>query len=569
MAQRPHEPVDILLKAYRAGLISRRRIMALAVKIPALAAGSHAEMAGASGTHPAASALVHYQDVPQGGELQMAYDVAVADTLNQHRSNFTVSRMVARHVLDCLTWVNPADGTVNPWLADSWEISPDGLEYTFTLRQGVTFHDGTPFNAEAVKANFDNTMDPDQRPGFAYQALGGTAYEATEVVDDSTVKVTFTAPHAPFLLYLSDGGTGIDSPEALAAGGEDYGVTSLVGSGPYRFVEWVKDSHVTLEKNPDYASAPAAFGFTGPTPLDRLTFREVPEPSVRASAVVNGEIEIARIIEPNVPDVQGAEGVEIIATPKAGSTRMYLMNTAKAPTDDINVRRAINMSIDKEAMLQLPGWAGYGRPGIAPLPSNMVPNGDLSMLMEYDIPYDLEGANTLLDENGWALNGDVREKDGVQLVLDMVTTQNDVDAGQIEPIDGFLNEIGARLNIRAGDFNFWIDTVQQTDFHMTLMSDSGYIGVGIIEEFFREGEPFANYGLANPELNELIDAAVAAPTLEEQWENLIPAMAIIMQEVVGVMAWEQDYLDAASSRIGGLAYNEVGFPWFYGTYLSE
>ena len=88
----------------------------------------------------------------------------VADTLNQHRSNFTVSRMVARHVLDCLTWVNPADGTVNPWLADSWEISPDGLEYTFTLRPDVTFHDGTPFNAEAVKANFDTTMDPSSVP---------------------------------------------------------------------------------------------------------------------------------------------------------------------------------------------------------------------------------------------------------------------------------------------------------------------------------------------------------------------------------------------------------------------
>ena len=102
--------------------------------------------------------------------------------------------------------------------------------------------------------------------------------------------------------------------------------------------------------------------------------------------------------------------VEVIATPKAGSTRMYLMNTAKAPTDDINVRRAINMAIDKETMLQLPGWAGFGRPGLAPLPSNMVPNGDLSMLVEYDIPYDLEGANALLDENGWVLNGDLREK---------------------------------------------------------------------------------------------------------------------------------------------------------------
>ncbi len=568
MKRTPDNGARVLVAGYQAGLISRRRILALAAKMPvvaaALAAAGHLQAAGA-----ARRAKLALRQATPGGELVMAYDQAVADTLNQHRSNFTVSRMVARHVLDNLVAVNPADGSVNPWLAESWEISPDGLQYTFKLRQGVVFHDGTPFNAQAVKRNFDETMDPNQRPGFAYQALGGTSYDRTEVVDDATVRVVFKQPHAAFLLYLSDGGTGIDSPAALDQHGADYGVSALVGSGPYKFVEWVKDDHVTLEKNPDYNWSSPAFAHSGPTPLDRLVFREVPEASVRAQAVVQGEIQMARIIEPNVPEVEGQPGVQIIATPKAGTCRMYLMNTAKAPTDDINVRRAINMAIDKEAMLQLPGWAGYGRPGLAPLPSNMVPNRDLSELEQYDIPYDLEGARALLDEAGWTLNGDLREKNGQQLVLDMVTTTNDVDAGQIEPIDGFLNEIGARLNIRAGDFNFWIDTVQKTDFHMTLMSDSGYIAVGLIEEFFREGEPFANYGLKNPELNRYIDQAVAAPTLEEQWANLFPAMALIMQEVVGVMGWEQDYLDAASERVQGLTYNEVGFPYFYGASLAE
>jgi len=166
------------------------------------------------------------------------------------------------------------------------------------------------------------------------------------------------------------------------------------------------------------------------------------------------------------------------------------------------------------------------------------------------------------------LNGDVREKDGVKLIFDMVTTQTDVDAGQIEPIDGFLREAGMQLNIRAGDFNFWIDGYQKGDYHMTLMSDSGYIGVGIVEEFFRAGEPFATTGLDNPEVNDLIDKAVAATTLEEQWTNLMPAMGLIMQEVVGVMAWEQDYLDVASDKLQGLAYNEVGFPWYYGASLA-
>ena len=572
MSRQPESYARVLLDGYRAGLISRRRIMALAAKLPALAAAMAAGGylgAGAVGAAPRRVARVARQEGQQGGTLTMAYDQAVADTLNQHRSNFTVSRMVARHVLDCLTAVNPADGSVNPWLAESWQISPDGLEYTFTVRQGVTFHDGTPFNAEAVKVNFDTTMDPNQRPGFAYQALGGTAYDRTDAVDDRTVKVFFKQPHAAFLLYLSDGGTGIDSPAALAEHGENYGVAALVGSGPFKFVEWIKDDHVTLERNPDYNWASPAFAHSGPALLDQLIFREVPEASVRAQAVLAGEVDMARIIEPNIPELRGAENVEIIATPKAGTCRMYLMNTAKAPTDDIRVRRALNMAVDKEAMLQLPAWAGYGRPGLAPLPSNMVPNGDLSSLEQYDIPYDLEGARALLEEAGWVLNGDLREKDGQQLVLDMVTTQSDIDAGQIEPLDGFFNEVGARLNIRGGDFNFWIDTVQKEDFHVTLMSDSGYIAVGLIEEFFRTGEPFANYGLDNPELNAAIDAAVAAPNLEQQWEHLFRAMALIMQEVPGIMAWEQDYLDAAQTRVEGVAYNEVGFPHFYGASIAQ
>lgn|GEM_PF-721454 len=573
MKQEPVNSVDVLIDGYQSGMISRRRIMALAAKMPALAAalaaGTQLNSAGAAGIGSAVRSLTRAQDTTQGGSLTMAYATTVGDTLNQHRSNYTVSRMIARHVLECLTWVNPADGSVNPWLAESWTISEDGLVYTFKLKQGVMFHDGTPFNAAAVKANFESSMNPDERPGFAYQALGGSSFTSVEAVDDSTVTVTFSAPHAAFLLYLSDGGTGIDSPTALEADGADYGTTALVGSGPYIFKEWIADDHVTLEKNPDYTGGPATFGFTGPTPLDTLIFRDVPEATNRAQAVVNNEIQIARIIEPNVPEVDGQEGVTVIATPKAGSCRMYLMNSTKAPLDDINVRKAINMAIDKVTMLTLPGWAGFGRPGIAPLPSNMVPNGDLSSIAQYDIAFDIDAANALLDEGGWVLNGDVREKDGVKLIFDMLTTQTDVDSGQIEPIDGFLREAGMQLAIKAGDSNFWIDGFQAGDYHMTLMSDSGYIGVGIVEEFFRAGEPFATTGLDNAEVNDLIDKAVAATTLEELWANLMPAMGLIMQEVVGVMAWEQDYLDAASTKIQGLAYNEVGFPWFYGTSLSS
>ncbi len=565
--------IETVVRSFEAGIISRRQVMSLAVKVPAiaaaLAAAGHLQSTSAAGLPFGGAALSRNQDAAQGGELIYALERIVSDTLNQHRSTDTISRVIARNVLDGLVAVNPADGSVNPWLAESWEVSPDGLSYTFKLRQDVVFHDGTPFNAAAVKRNFDETVDPAQKPGFGFTAMGSDAYDSTEVVDDFTVKVNFKQPFAAFLLYLSDGGLGIDSPTAMDAGGANYGITSLVGSGPYKFVEYVQTDHVSLEKNPDYAWPAAVFGVTGPTPLDKLTFREVPESSVRAQAAVQGEVQIARIVEPNVPEVQDQPGVTIKATPKAGSTRMFLMNLIEGPTADINVRKAINMAIDKKSMLQLPGWAGYGRPGLAPLPANMVPNGDLSSLTEYDIPYDVDGANALLDQSGWVLNGDVREKDGVQLILDMAVTQIDVDNGQIEPIDGFLNDIGAKLNIKPGDFNYWIDSFTTGKYHMTLMSDSGYIAVGIIQEFFEEKQPFAVWGIANPDINAAIKGAVEAPDLDTQWKNLFDAMALVLQEVTGVMAWEQDYLDAVSEKVQGLLYSEIGFPYFYGASLSQ
>jgi hypothetical protein len=135
---RPEDHVEVLLKGYKAGLISRRRIMSLAAKLPALAAalgvGAHLQSASAAGGGSARRMVTRTQE---GSSVTMAYATTVGDTLNQHRSNFTVSRMIARHVLENLTWVNPADGSVNPWLAESWEISPDGLHLQAQRRGDV------------------------------------------------------------------------------------------------------------------------------------------------------------------------------------------------------------------------------------------------------------------------------------------------------------------------------------------------------------------------------------------------------------------------------------------------
>jgi peptide/nickel transport system substrate-binding protein len=502
-----------------------------------------------------------------GGTLTMSYGNVVADTLNQHLSNHTQSRMQARHVLDCLTYVEPETGEVTPWLADAWEVSEDATEYTFTLRDGVMFHDGNPFNADAVKANFDYTMNPDIAHGFAYGALGGEKYDNTEVVDDMTVKVTYKEPHGTLLVFLSDGGLGIDSPAALEEMGDDYGIKGLVGTGPFKFVDFVLKDHFTVEKNPDYNWGPAAAKHQGPAYLDKIIFQEIAENATRGAAVQNGDVDMAQLVANQASEFEGSDDAEVIIVPKAGTTRMFLMNTVKAPTDDINVRTALAHAWDAEAFINLPVMSGVGKPALGPLPSNMVPGGDLSMLEGLAPAYDPDLANQMLEEAGWTMGSDdIREKDGQQLILDMVCL--DTDIPQVEPFDGLLNEVGAKLNIRSGDFNFWLDTLDKGDFQVTLMSDSGYNAPGLIEEFFFSTAVYNDYGINDPDIDAAITAAIAASDADTRWENLMTAIQAIVELVPGVWAWEDQYVFAARSRVKDPVFNEVGFAYFYDTWVE-
>ena len=503
-----------------------------------------------------------------GGTLTMAYAQSVADTLNQHISNFTVSRMVARHVLDCLVSIDPSSGDIKPWLATKWDISSDGLEYTFTLNTAPKFHDGTPFNADAIKSNFEYTMAPDTKRAWAYGALGGDKYDHTEAVDDQTAKVVFKKPDVAFLSLLSDGGLGIDSPAALQKYGDQYGIKALVGTGAFTFVEMVLNDHVTLQKNPDYNWGPMSAKHQGPALLDKLIFRDIKENATRAAALQSGDVQMGRLVNSQVAQFKDAKDITIIKIPKAGTSRMYLMNCTKAPSDDIKVRQAINMAVDKKALIQLPAWAGIGNPGLAPLPSNMVPNHDLSSLQSLDIAYDPNQANQMLDDAGWKMgSGNVREKDGKQLAFDFVTTTDSVP--QVDPLNGMLSKIGVKLNIQTGDFNFWIDNVTKRNFDMTLMSDSGFNPAGLIEEFFYSKGPYADYLAADDQIDSTIEAAVNAPNQDEMWKNLFSAMEMIMKQVPGVMAWEDMYIDGAHSTLQDVGYNESGFAFFYDTWIQS
>ncbi len=501
-----------------------------------------------------------------GGAIRYSPVQVTADSFNQHTSNSTGARMIGRHVLDCLTYVAPATGEVQPWLATSWEVSADATTFTMELREDVMFHDGTPFNADAVKANFEYTMNPDIPHGFRYGAIGGDAFESANAVDAFTVELIYNAPVGTLLPSLSDGGAGIDSPTALEQYGDDYGVTALVGSGPFKFVEWVPKTSVTMEKNPDYNWGPTDIGHAGEAFLDTLQYLEIAEAATRAAALESGDIDAAQMVASQAAQFEGNSDVEIVLVPSVGTSRMIAFNMHKAPLDDIRVRKAINHAIDKEALIQLPAWAGIGRPGVAPLQANMFPNGDVTRLMPFDYAYDPDLAGELLDEAGWTMGSNgMRSKDGEELVLDFVTYTSSLP--NIEPLDGLLNQVGISLNILPGDFAYYLDTTEKGEYQLTLNSDSGFNSAGQIEEYFHTNGVYNHGGMEllddAPAIDAAIDKALTTADDNERWEQLFVAMELIMKNAVMAVGWETDYVFGVRSNVKNLTFNEVGYPYFY------
>jgi peptide/nickel transport system substrate-binding protein len=490
------------------------------------------------------------------------------DTMDQDKSNNTPCRYLGKHVLETLTNVDPATGEIKPGLATSWEVSEDGREITFHLREGVTFHDGTPFNAEAVKFNFERTMS--LPPKAAWQFMAGDKYKETQVVDEYTIKMIYNEPHAGLFVMLSDGALGIDSPAGVEKYGDDYGVKGLVGTGPFLWKEWVKDDHLSFVRNPDYAWAPQElFKHQGPAYLEEFGCKAMPEFATLAAAVEIGEIHVARAMEQDAVTFMDMEGFGVELVPKAGTTRYYMMNLETAPTDELAVREAVLYAIDKQAIIDTPRFSGIGEPGVAPLPSNMVPGG-VDEFKDLTYPYDPEKSKALLEEAGWVdADGDgIREKDGQPLHVKFVGSGQS-DLLFIEPAEGMLREVGFDVEIVVSDFNAWMEAGTTGNFNLLTMSDSGYEGPTLLWNFYRSGAPYAFTRLKDEDLDKYLDLAASTMDADERWGYVKDAMKIIVENAATVDVMELYYPFIVNAKVQDLFFAELGYPYVYDTWIEK
>ncbi len=254
---------------------------------------------------------------------------------------------------------------LEPALAESWTTSKDGLVWTFKLRRGVTFHDGSPFNAKAVKYFFDRVLG-DEKPFKA--SLYTPVVQGAEAVDDATIRVTLKQPFAAFLFIMAHSAGAIVSPAAHQKWGKDLALHPS-GTGPFKFLEWVKGDHVTLERNDAY--------WGGKPHLDRVVIKTVREDQARVLMLESGGADlIVNIPTEEIPRLKKDQRFTVESSPTARAL-FIVFNVKKKPFDDVRVRQALNYAVNREAIVKdlfqnnaqiIPGHVSPLQNGYAALP---------------------------------------------------------------------------------------------------------------------------------------------------------------------------------------------------------
>ncbi len=408
----------------------------------ATTATSASSPASSSPAATTAATATQTSTAKQGGKVAIAVDQE-PPTLDPHASPSAITFTMTSSASESLLYLTDKRELV-PWLAASYESAPDGKSVTFKLNKDVTFQDDSPFNADAVKWNLDRIVDPNFKAGAALSSLSG--YTGTDVVDDMTAKVNFDSPFAPFLSYAASPFLVFLSPDGTKNQGDKV-QTNPITSGPYKFTEYVAKDHATMERWDGYKRKLPWADHDGPGFLDSITWRFVPEAGTRSTTIESGEVQVATPL--SAEDIQhftGSKDVTIQSASWVGVPLTMLINTQKAPTDDVKVRQAINYAIDKQGMINTL-FKGTGEAAISYLAQALLPTPDLKSRY----PFDLDKAKQMLEDAGWtAGSGDIRSKNGEQLKIIL----NTIDyGGGADPtsqlIQGQLRSAGIDVEIKS------------------------------------------------------------------------------------------------------------------------
>ncbi|MEW2618899.1 ABC transporter substrate-binding protein [Streptomyces sp. NPDC048106] len=477
--------------------------------------------------------------------------------------------LITRGVVDSLV-SQDRKGLFHPWLATRWETSSDLRTYTFHLRAGVTFHDGTPLDATAVKASFDRIVAPATKSLYARSLIG--PYRDSTVLDARTVRVRLSRPFQPFLQAVSTAYLGIQSPKAFTTYAGSL-CDHVVGSGPYVFDKHVHQQQVTLHANPKYAWGPEGDA-TGKARIPTLTFRFLPEAATRVGALRSGQVDgISPVPTPDVPAVTADSSLTLVRTEAQGASYGLYLNTARAPFDDRRVRQAFQRSLDVDTLVRSVYGGTFTRAWSILTPTSR--NYDAKTRGSWS--YDLAAADRLLDQAGWTGRDSAgyRTKDGRRLRVVWPATQAQLDAQQRgvlgQGIQAAAKKAGIEV-VRPVLQNGPLYEAAAKGTYDILDQSWGRADPDILRTFLdSKSLPMTGQNMSrvqDPRVDRWVDGAVTTADERERDKDYAQAQRWVIQQATVVPVFVPAYLVATRKNVRGLTADPAGFPRFEHAWIA-
>ena len=412
------------------------------------------------------------------------------------------------------------DGSIVPGLAESWDISDDGTVYTFHLHDGVKFHDGTTMDAEDVKFSLDRARAEDS--ANAQKALFA-GIESVEVVDPLTVRVTLKEPNGNFLFNMAWGDAVIVAPESI-----DGIKQNPVGTGAFRFANWVQGDKIELVKNPDYWGTPAK--------LDHVTFKFISDPTAAFAAVMAEDVDVFTGFPApeNLPQFEADPRFQVLVGSTEGET-ILATNNRQPPFDNVKVREAMAHAIDRQALID-GAMFGYG----TPIGTHFAPHHPAYVDLTGLSKYDPDLSRKLLAEAGFP--------DGFETTLHLPPPSYARRGGEI--IQSQLAAVGIKAEIINVEWAQWLETVfRGKNYALTIVSHTEPMDIGIY------ARPDYYFQYDNPDFQALMKELNATTDPARRTELLQKAQRIIAEDYVNGYLFQLPALTVAKAGVRGLWAN--------------
>ncbi|GAA4182531.1 ABC transporter substrate-binding protein [Gryllotalpicola kribbensis] len=465
---------------------------------------------------------------------------------------------IARQTVASLTSQDPKTGEIKPWLASSWKVNADASSFTFTLRTGTTYADGTPIDAESVKENFAGIQALGAKATLGSTYLSGL--KDVKVIDPQTVEIDFSKPSAQFLQATSTFTLGLVSNASTKLSVADRCAGKFAGSGPFTVKSFTPAQQAVLVKRDGYDWGPSTNSHTGEAYLDSVTFKVVPEASTLTGSLSSGQIDASADVQAtDLPQFDG-NGFWVRNRTNPGVVYNLYPNAKNPALADEKVRQAISKAIDRSAVTKL--LTKWDKPAKSVLSSSTPYWSDQSSLLTQDV----SGAKKLLEDDGWKLGSDgVREKGGKKLSFTLVYWQPTSD--QLQLVQQELKAVGIELQLKQttiADATATNDGTQALSWGNLTRADPDVVRT----VFSARGTQNNNHRAAEA-VDDVLDLQAATTDKAARQKLVDQAAKTLITEAWSIPVFQLSTTIAASDKVHDLKFEASSRLDFYDTWLSK